>query len=123
MFIVFRVSGAHGLKPIKRLWQFLVRQEPVQKYFVKFIFGLRHQKEVALSIEDIQALKASTGNEAQSYVSDSQAETSDLHDSTTYRQIARMNQPVKIIHKEHDAITSFCINKVKTAISSDGCSM
>ena len=98
------------------MWQFLVRQEPVQKYFVKFIFGRRYQGESVFG--GIQAIKASSGNEssnvyeAQSYVSDNQLET-DLPDSA-YQQITRMHQPVKIIHKEHDAITSFCINKVCT---------
>ena len=111
---VFRVSGAHGLKPIKRLWQFLVRQESVQKYFVKYIFGRRYHGESTFG--GVQALKA--GNEGsnvyisdnQSYISDSQLEN-DLPDSA-YQQITRMHQPVKIIHKEHDAVTSFCINKV-----------
>ena len=27
-------------------------------------------------------------------------------------QMARMQEAVKIIHKEHDAVTAFCINKV-----------
>ena len=27
-------------------------------------------------------------------------------------QVACMNQPVKIIHKEHESVTAFCINKV-----------
>ena len=92
----------------------MVRQEPVQKYFVKFIFGRRYQGESVFG--GGQAIKASSGNEgsnvyeAQSYVSDNQLD-SDMPDSA-YQQITRMHQPVKIIHKEHDAITSFCINKV-----------
>ena len=28
------------------------------------------------------------------------------------QQLARMQQPVKVIHKEHEAVTAFCINKV-----------
>ena len=86
----------------------------MQKYFVKFIFGRRYQGESVFG--GLQAIKAPSGNEssnvyeAQSYVSDNQLE-SDLPDSA-YQQITRMHQPVKIIHKEHDAITSFCINKV-----------
>ena len=105
------------MKPIKRLWQFLVRQEPVQKYFVKFIFGRRFQAESGTGFGGTHAIKASQGNDydTQSYISDSQNLESDLPDSA-YQQIARMHQPVKIIHKEHDAITSFCINKVKIAL-------
>lgn len=90
----------------------------MQKYFVKFIFGRRHQGGVGIG--GIQALKASNAAanegsnvyEAQSYISDSQVD-SDFPDSAAYQQIARMHQPVKVIHKEHDAITSFCINKVE----------
>lgn len=101
------------------MWQYLVRQEPVQKYFVKFIFGRRYQGESGFN--NFQALKASGAGtegsnifEAQSCISDGQMET-DLPDSS-YQQIVRMHQPVKIIHKEHDAITSFCINKVCSLI-------
>lgn len=39
-FLFFTLSASgHGLGPIKRLWQYLVRQESVQKIFVKYIFG------------------------------------------------------------------------------------
>ena len=31
-------------------------------------------------------------------------------------QLARMQQPVKIIHKEQEAVTSFCINKVSSGL-------
>ena len=40
---IFRPTG-RGLGPIKRLWQYLVRQEEVQKHFVKFIFGKSNVK-------------------------------------------------------------------------------
>ena len=81
---------------------------------MKYIFGRRYHGESTFG--GIQALK--TGNEGsnvyisdnQSYISDNQLEN-DIPDSA-YQQITRMHQPVKIIHKEHDAITSFCINKV-----------
>jgi hypothetical protein len=35
-----------------------------------------------------------------------------LNEALTF-QLARMNQPVKIIHKDHESVTAFCINKVK----------
>ena len=31
-------------------------------------------------------------------------------------QLARMQQPVKVIHKEHEAVTAFCINKVSSGL-------
>ena len=35
-----------------------------------------------------------------------------VDDHYMLQQMARVYHPVKIIHKEHDAISAFCINKV-----------
>jgi hypothetical protein len=89
----------HGLGPIKRLWHYLVRQESVQKIFVKYIFGRKT-------------------NPNQQKVVSALGQTSETSDFASYddhymlQQMARIYHPVKIIHKEHDAITAFCINKV-----------
>ena len=100
------------MAPIRRLWQYLIRQKPVQKVFIKNIFG-RHSKPSRLA-------------ESQSYMSRLSVEAaaaaavSALDDGSiaaaageyVHTQVARMLQPVKIIHKDHDAVTAFCINKV-----------
>ena len=105
LIFVHRPTG-HGLGPIKRLWQYLVRQESVQKHFVKFIFGKSNVKGGLFSAD----LCGGVIPDSQSYVSDSGA-ADDLPDGG-HAQLAKMQQPVKVIHKEHDAITAFCINKV-----------
>ena len=99
---IFRPTG-RGLGPIKRLWQYLVRQEEVQKHFVKFIFGKSNVKG---------GLFGGDGPvEVQSFVGGSEGGGL-AEDNTDAGQIMKMQQPVKVIHKDHDAITAFCINKV-----------
>ena len=107
-----RRSRGHGVAPIRRLWQYLIRQKPVQRVFIKSIFG-RHSRP-------------SRGMpESQSYMSRLSVEAAAAAASATvtddgalatgeyvHTQVARMHQPVKIIHKDHDAVTAFCINKV-----------
>jgi hypothetical protein len=97
---------------------YLVRQTPVQRLFIKYIFSRRpaaHQSVAPTSRGMV---------ESQSYVS----RMSDVDAADGYSTVAaaaqatadgmqhhatRLQQPVKIIHKEHEAITAFCINKVR----------
>jgi hypothetical protein len=66
-FINFRTSG-HGLGPIKRLWQYLVRQESVQKIFVKYIFGRKPKSTSSGPIQmNVQAAAEPSGAEFASY--------------------------------------------------------
>ena len=89
----------------------------MQKVFIKYIFG-RQSRQQRLGRGGIP--------ESQSYVSRLSAEAAaaavvDGGDGSmaaaaageyVHTQVARMLQPVKIIHKDHDAVTAFCINKV-----------
>ena len=80
-----------------------MRQEEVQKHFVKFIFGKSNVKG---------GLFGGDGPvEVQSFVGGSEGGGL-AEDNTDAGQIMKMQQPVKVIHKDHDAITAFCINKV-----------
>ena len=105
------------MAPIRRLWQYLIRQKPVQKVFIKNIFG-RHSKPSRgipesqsymsrLSVEAAAAAAAASGTG----VDDGSIAAGEY----VHTQVARMHQPVKIIHKDHDAVTAFCINKVSSA--------
>lgn len=69
------------------------------------------------------SIKSQNLPESQSYVSrlsaeaamsvvDEAAPTSEAG-TMFMHQVAKMNQPVKIIHRDHEAITAFCINKVE----------
>ena len=82
-----------------------MRQEEVQKHFVKFIFGKSNVKG---------GLFGGDGPvEVQSFVGGGSEGGEDNTDAGG--QIMKMQQPVKVIHKDHDAITAFCINKVNVS--------
>ena len=109
-----RRSRGHGVAPIRRLWQYLIRQKAVQKVFIKNIFG-RHSKpsrvpesQSYMSRLSVEAAAAAAAAAASATAEDGSIATGEF----VHTQVARMHQPVKIIHKDHDAVTAFCINKV-----------
>uniref|UniRef100_A0A8C7DLW4 Dmx like 1 n=1 Tax=Oncorhynchus kisutch TaxID=8019 RepID=A0A8C7DLW4_ONCKI len=85
-------SSHHSALPVKRLWQYLVKQEEVQETFIRNIFTKkRNQNEVA---------------------------TAPLHPPTHRMQTAEHEADLgypggkaRIIHKDSDIITAFAINK------------
>lgn len=77
--------------PARRLWSFLVRQEEVQDTFIRAVFGKRR------SLTQILA-----------------GETNRADDSTPdATHHPALPEPVRIIHKEQDSISAFCLNEVK----------
>ncbi|XP_046448229.1 dmX-like protein 2 isoform X2 [Daphnia pulex] len=94
-------------RPIRRLWSFLVRQEKVQDIFIRLVFGKRH------------APHASGTNNA-----DSISLYSDIADEMSNDTITavsgggteRLQDPVRIIHKDQDIISAFCINSTNGGI-------
>ena len=104
------------MAPIRRLWQYLIRQKAVQKVFIKNIFG-RHSKpsrvpesQSYMSRLSVEAAAAAAAAAASATAEDGSIATGEF----VHTQVARMHQPVKIIHKAHDAVTAFCINKVSS---------
>lgn len=122
MHDLFRRNRGHGVSSVRRLWQYLVRQPAVQRVFVKCIFSRSAAGAAAWRAHSAAAAAQPLAlPESQSYVSrlsaEAAAETAsagyyDQPQSLQAMQLARMQEPVKIIHKEHDAVTAFCINKV-----------
>lgn len=78
--------------PARRLWCFLVRQESVQDVFIRSIFG-KQQRMFGGSIL-----------------------TSDRNDDSIHENGTSHNlpEPVRIIHKEQESISAFCLNQVVT---------
>ncbi|XP_073977920.1 rabconnectin-3 alpha isoform X3 [Rhodnius prolixus] len=74
--------------PARRLWSFLVRQEIVQDLFIKAVFGKRPRGSVI--------------------------DTPDLPANET--QNPHLLEPVRIIHKEQDQISAFCLNQVNNGL-------
>ncbi|KAK2837802.1 hypothetical protein Q5P01_015014 [Channa striata] len=82
--------------PVKRLWQFLVKQEEVQETFIRNIFTKkRNQNE---SIED------QTDNMKYSGMDET-------GNNQTESDLGSPGGKARIIHKESDIITAFAINK------------
>ncbi|KAG8301468.1 DmX-like protein 1 [Homalodisca vitripennis] len=79
--------------PARRLWSYLVRQEPVQELFIRCVFGKRR------SAPSITELVESVRER-------------DRPDAAGHN----LPEPVRIIHKEQDSITAFCLNNVSTGL-------
>nr|CAH0105862.1 unnamed protein product [Daphnia galeata] len=96
-------------KPIRRLWSFLVRQEKVQDIFIRLVFGKKH------------APHPSGTNNADSISLYSDVAGQDEMTSDTITAISgggteRLQDPVRIIHKDQDIISAFCINSTNGGI-------
>ncbi|KAJ8401631.1 hypothetical protein AAFF_G00379480 [Aldrovandia affinis] len=89
-------SSHHSAMPVKRLWQYLVKQEEVQETFIRNIFTKKRDQNE--SVED--------RNENVKY---------SVTEEPSFNQIeADLGYPggkARIIHKESDIITAFAINK------------
>lgn len=85
--------------PANRLWCYLVRQELVQDIFIRAVFGKRRSLSTILESNQsaVDGVHRGTGEDKGS-------------DSGT----TSLPEPVRIIHKEQDSISAFCLNQVST---------
>ncbi|KAK6643958.1 hypothetical protein RUM43_000223 [Polyplax serrata] len=81
--------------PARRLWCFLVRQEPVQDIFIRCVFGKKRSLSTLLDSTSYDTMKTNGGEEKR-------GENSGLS----------LPEPVRIIHKDQDSISAFCLNQV-----------
>uniref|UniRef100_A0A0P4VQG0 Uncharacterized protein n=1 Tax=Scylla olivacea TaxID=85551 RepID=A0A0P4VQG0_SCYOL len=125
-----------GVKAVERLWHFLVRQENVQDVFVRYIFGRKRpiqdpptiQSDHDDAVSDLcDGLDGSGtadggsegGGESHQDHSEGGGTTSDGAATTPAPPPAPPTlEPVRIIHKDQDSITAFCINKVNPGLVS-----
>ncbi|XP_012281901.1 dmX-like protein 2 isoform X2 [Orussus abietinus] len=89
--------------PANRLWSYLVRQEAVQDVFIRAIFGKRRSLSSILESNqtNIDGLNRGTGT----------GEDKGSDSGTT-----SLPEPVRIIHKEQDSISAFCLNQVNPGL-------
>uniref|UniRef100_A0A0P5RMU8 DmX protein 2 n=1 Tax=Daphnia magna TaxID=35525 RepID=A0A0P5RMU8_9CRUS len=97
-------------RPIRRLWCFLVRQEKVQDIFIRLVFGKKHG-----------APHSSGANNADSISLYSDVVCQDDLTTDTITAISgggtdRLQDPVRIIHKDQDIISAFCINSTNGGV-------
>ncbi|KAM9858347.1 dmX-like protein 1 [Aulostomus maculatus] len=91
----FRTSH-HSALPVKRLWQFLVKQEEVQETFIKNIFTKKRGPNELVE-DQTDNMKYSGMDEA--------------GNNQTESDLGSPGGKARIIHKESDIITAFAINK------------
>ncbi|XP_055931190.1 dmX-like protein 2 isoform X2 [Argiope bruennichi] len=80
-------SNHRAVLPVKRLWNYLVRQESVQDVFIRYIYQFKRVPKT----DDFDIDAPAEGNSA------------------------NLNS-VRVIHKDQDTINTFCINRVKNGI-------
>ncbi|XP_011350260.1 dmX-like protein 2 isoform X2 [Ooceraea biroi] len=87
--------------PANRLWCYLVRQELVQDIFIRAVFGKRRSLSTILESAQsiVDGVHRGTGEDKGS-------------DSGT----TSLPEPVRIIHKEQDSISAFCLNQVNPGL-------
>ncbi|XP_054630214.1 dmX-like protein 1 isoform X1 [Dunckerocampus dactyliophorus] len=88
-------TNHHSALPVKRLWQFLVKQDEVQETFIKNIFTKK--RDANESVEDQTDRKCSGMDETGRHQTES--------------DLGSPGGKARIIHKESDIITAFAINK------------
>lgn len=86
--------------PARRLWHFLVTQEPVQDIFIRAVFGKR--KAI---IPDLESTTI-TGT----IVSETVSNGSTAFPTSVYQNTLNTYEPVRIIHKDQESISAFCAN-------------
>ncbi|XP_052752135.1 dmX-like protein 1 isoform X3 [Galleria mellonella] len=89
-------SALFSTAPARRLWSYLVRQEPVQELFIRAVFSRR--RAVSTSQSD-GAAGGGGGSGGSGCVPHPRRDDS-------------LQSPVRIIHKEQDSIAAFCLNRV-----------
>lgn len=101
---------AASAAPTRRLWNYMVRQELCQEIFIRAIFGKRK------TFNFDQPTSLNTGNTgpsiSNSVVDFSQhSEVGGVNFSNNKEQNHQlMAEPVRIIHKDQESISAFCIN-------------
>ncbi|KAK3918101.1 DmX-like protein 2, partial [Frankliniella fusca] len=96
--------------PARRLWSFLVRQEAVQEIFIRCVFGKKRSMSTLLDgghhISDGSPALRGGGNSSD-----------DNKGATTVDSAGNpLPEPVRIIHKEQDSISAFCLNQVNAGL-------
>ncbi|XP_022699027.1 dmX-like protein 2 isoform X2 [Varroa jacobsoni] len=81
-------TNAAALRGVRRLWNYLVRQDDCQEYFIKYIFS--PPKRLPLMLAD-------SGVE-------------DEDENTAIR-------PIRVIHKDQESISAFCVNRGSASTS------
>ena len=101
---------AASAAPIRRLWSFMVRQEQCQDIFIRAIFGKR--KTFTFEPPTIIGQGGTTAPSISNSVVDfsQHSDVGGVNFSSSKEQNQKLAEPVRIIHKDQESISAFCIN-------------
>lgn len=97
--------------PARRLWNFLVRQELVQDIFIRAVFGKR--RSLVSIVEAAAPTASSTSSVAGGTDTPGGGGPAGAEEVTRNIHIP---EPVRIIHKDQESISAFCLNMVNSGM-------
>lgn len=108
-------SGYTSIKSSKRLWNYLVRQPSVQDIFIRYIFGKTTSLKTAREHGAISICSGLPGTvQIEQVDTDHKTMQPEEAESNNAEQVTgskRTPEPMRIVHKDQDIITAFCVNK------------
>lgn len=115
---------AGSAAPSRRLWNFLVRQEVCQDVFIRSIFGKRKtfsfdtQGAAGTTNSGTSAYAPSVSNSVVDFSQTSGGGGVDFATTITNKDHhqQQLTEPVRIIHKDQESISAFCLNLINTGM-------
>uniref|UniRef100_A0A6B2EFJ9 Putative rabconnectin n=1 Tax=Phlebotomus kandelakii TaxID=1109342 RepID=A0A6B2EFJ9_9DIPT len=96
--------------PARRLWNFLVRQDLVQDIFIRAVFGKRR------SLASIVEAAAPTASSTSSVAGGTDTPGGGTAAAEEANRNIHIPEPVRIIHKDQESISAFCLNMVNSGM-------
>ncbi|OTF74396.1 hypothetical protein BLA29_004371, partial [Euroglyphus maynei] len=122
-------AGYTSIKSAKRLWNYLIRQPSVQDIFIRYIFGKYRSLKLARENGATSVCNANSGvavneqydnNDNMKTVGTTQQTNEDV-DAGKAESVQsfgstskRLLEPMRIVHKDQDNISAFCVNRSNT---------
>ncbi|XP_055535273.1 dmX-like protein 2 isoform X2 [Wyeomyia smithii] len=98
--------------PARRLWNYLVRNELVQDIFIRAVFGKK--KPSSNTVDTAVGSISNSVNDSGTPIGNESAAVAGV--SGVQNCIQNIPEPVRIIHKDQEQISAFCLNLVNSGL-------
>ncbi|XP_053689152.1 dmX-like protein 2 isoform X2 [Sabethes cyaneus] len=98
--------------PARRLWNYLVRNENVQDIFIRAVFGKK--KPTSNTIDTAVGSVSNSVNDSGTPIGNESAAVAGA--SGVQNCMQNIPEPVRIIHKDQEQISAFCLNLVNSGL-------